>query len=117
MATRVVYIQGKKKAVCLDKKHYHFEWDPHKATRNQSKHGVTFEQACEVFRDPMALTLYDDEHSGSGEDRWVTLGQVNGHHYLVVAHTYHNQDSDRVTLRIISARPATQREIRDYEQG
>jgi len=37
-----------------------FEWDPNKARSNQSKHGVRFEEAATVFRDPIALTLYDN---------------------------------------------------------
>jgi len=40
---------------------YHFEWDPAKAAANATKHGVTFEQAAGVFKDPMALTLFDTE--------------------------------------------------------
>ncbi|WP_221627969.1 BrnT family toxin [Teredinibacter franksiae] len=53
---------------------YNFEWDPTKAQTNTSKHGVTFEQATGVFRDPMALTVFDSDGSSEGEDRWVTLG-------------------------------------------
>ena len=63
---------------------YNFEWNPDKARRNFVKHGVTFEQAAEVFKDPTALTVYDDEASSVDEGRWITLGQVNGQYYLVV---------------------------------
>ena len=42
---------------------YEFEWDPLKADTNFAKHGVSFERAAEVFRDPLALTIPDDEHS------------------------------------------------------
>ena len=42
---------------------YRFAWDPEKAAANRGKHGVTFEQAATVFRDPLALSLYDEEHS------------------------------------------------------
>ena len=62
---------------------YNFEWDPAKAKLNANKHGVTFEQAVGVFEDLMALTIFDEENS-EGEDRWVTLGQAKGEHYLVV---------------------------------
>jgi uncharacterized protein len=96
--------------------HYNFEWDPVKATSNANKHGVTFELATEVFRDPMALTIFDGDDSSNDEDRWITLGQVNGQHYLVVVHTYRNQDN-AVTIRLISARSATKREIKQYKQG
>ena len=89
---------------------YNFEWDPGKAQSNAEKHGVTFERATGVFKDPMALTLYDEDSASSAEDRWITLGQVNGQHYLVVVHTYRNQQDDTVTIRLISARPATRGE-------
>lgn len=94
---------------------YNFEWDMDKAHRNFKKHGVTFEQATGVFKDPLALTLYDEKESDTDEDRWVTLGQVNGQHYLVVVHTYKSQKNDLVTIRLISARPATKHEITQYE--
>ena len=94
---------------------YNFEWDPAKAQINASKHGVTFEQATGVFRDPMALTLFDEDNSSEEEDRWLTLGQVNGQHCLVVIHTYRDQSEDAVTIRLISARPATKHEIKQYE--
>ncbi|MDF1643414.1 MAG: BrnT family toxin [Pseudomonadales bacterium] len=96
---------------------YNFEWNPRKALTNIRKHGVTFEEATKVFDDPMALTVFDDEQSDDDEDRWVTLGQINGQHYLVVVHTYRNTSEDSITIRLISARPATKHEIRQYEQG
>ncbi|AXS82393.1 MULTISPECIES: BrnT family toxin [Marinobacter] len=96
---------------------YNFEWDPNKAHVNARKHGVTFEEATKVFDDPMALTVFDDEESSETEDRWVTLGQIVGQHYLVVVHTFRNANEDAVTIRLISARPATKHEIRQYEQG
>jgi uncharacterized DUF497 family protein len=96
---------------------YNFEWDPAKATNNASKHGVTFEQAIEVFKEPMALTLYEDVESTSDEDRWVTLGLVNNQHYLLVVHTYHEPSGNNVAIRVISARRATKHEIKQYEQG
>lgn len=95
---------------------YNFEWDPNKAHTNAHKHGVTFEEATEVFNDSMALTVFDDE-SSDDEDRWATLGQVKGRHCLVVVHTYRSHDEETVTIRFISARPATKNEIRQYEEG
>jgi hypothetical protein len=95
---------------------YNFIWDPAKALRNIKKHGVTFELATAIFYDPMALTIYDDDNSDNDEDRWVTLGLVNGQHYLSVIHTYHDQHDNAVTIRLISARLATKHEIRDYER-
>lgn len=96
---------------------YNFEWAPTKAHTNARKHGVTFEEATKIFDGPMAITIFDDEESSDDEDRWVTLGQINGQHYLVVVHTYRSINRDSVTIRLISARPATRQEIRQYEQG
>ena len=97
--------------------HYNFEWDPRKAQTNNRKHGIAFEEATKVFDDPMAITIFDDEKSSDNEDRWVTLGQVDGQHFLLVVHTYRNAGEDSVTIRLISARSATKHEIRQYEQG
>lgn len=94
---------------------YNFEWDPVKAQSNANKHGVTFEQATAVFNDPMALTIFDEDNSNDGEDRWITLGQANEQYYLVVVHTYRDQSEDAVTIRLISARPANKHEIKQYE--
>ena len=96
---------------------YNFKWSPEKARSNTLKHGVTFEEASKVFNDPMALTVFDGEESSDDEDRWITLGQIKGRHYLVVVHTYRNLDKETVTIRLISARPASKHEIRQYEKG
>jgi len=95
---------------------YNFEWDPNKARSNMRKHGVSFEDASLVFNDPMALTVFDNDASDS-EERWITLGVIKGQHYLVVIHTSRDEHEDRLTIRLISARPATKHEIRDYQQG
>ena len=93
---------------------YNFEWDPVKAETNATKHGVTFEQATGVFKDPMALTLFDQEQPDD-EDRWITLGLTGGQHYLVVVHTYRDENDDIVSIRLISARRATKHEIAQYQ--
>jgi uncharacterized protein len=80
------------------------------------QHGVIFELATGVFKDPMALTVFDEDNSADDEDRWITLGQVNGQHYLTVVHTYRDQSNNAVTIRVISARPATKHEIKQYER-
>jgi hypothetical protein len=93
---------------------YDFEWDPDKARENRSKHGVNFEEAATVFRDPRALTLYDEEHSET-EDRWVTMGISSLGRLLVVHHTYHRETDTSATIRIFSSRKTTRREMRQYE--
>ena len=94
---------------------YNFEWDPKKASSNKIKHGVSFEQACIVFKDPMAITIYDDSHSET-EDRWITLGISSGSGLLVVHHTFYQIDNDTVDIRIISCRKASKKEIGQYQK-
>ncbi len=69
---------------------------------------MTFRLATSVFRDPLALTVYDDEHS-EAEERWATLGQADNGHYLVVIHTWKHQSPKEIAVRIVSARRATKR--------
>ncbi len=91
----------------------HFEWDPQKAASNLRKHGVSFSEAVQVFQDPLAIKLFDDDHADI-EERWVTLGQVRSHKLVVTVHTWQEGD-DRIIVRIISARHATKNEIKAYE--
>jgi uncharacterized DUF497 family protein len=88
-----------------------FEWDPDKAARNLVKHGVAFAEAGTVFGDPLAITYFDPDHSDD-EDRFLTFGESNQGRLLVVSHT---DREDRI--RIISARIATRRERKIYEEG
>ncbi len=94
---------------------YDFEWDVGKAETNAAKHGVTFEQAVTVFRDRLALTVFDRAHSES-EERWFTPGLDAGGKLLAVAHTYQTTGSNSARVRLISAREATKREQRFYEE-
>lgn len=88
-----------------------FEWDSRKAQRNRQKHGVSFEEASTIFSDPLSVTIDDPMHSDD-EDRFVMLGESNRRRLLVVSFT------ERETrIRIISARAATRRERKDYEEG
>jgi uncharacterized DUF497 family protein len=89
----------------------HFEWDPAKEKKSRAKHGVSFEEAASVFHDPLAASGHDLDHS-EGEARLVTFGMSSAGRLLVVAHTERGD-----AIRIISARPATQRERRIYEEG
>ncbi len=95
---------------------YNFEWDSEKARSNAAKHGIAFALAASVFRDPLAISLYDEEH-GAAEDRWVMLGRVENGILSVVIHTFEDVAPGSATIRIISARKATRREIRDYESA
>jgi uncharacterized DUF497 family protein len=95
---------------------YRFAWDPEKAAANSGKHGVTFERAATVFRDPLALSLYDDEHSET-EERWLTLGEDENGALLVVSHTFEELGNEEALVRVISAREATAHERAQYESG
>ena len=65
---------------------------------------------------PGAVSIYDEDHS-ENEERWVTLGQAENGSLLVVVHTYQEISTTEAAVRIISARPATKHEQRDYEQN
>ena len=92
---------------------YDFEWDPKKAQTNKKKHGVNFEEAATVFLDPMAMTIYDPDHSGD-EERCVTLGASKNSRLLLVCHTFREKAPDAATIRIFSSRKATKREVQKY---
>lgn len=88
-----------------------FEWDPEKAASNAKRHGVEFAEAATVFADPLELTIADPDHS-EDESRFISLGCSTSGTLLVVSFTEREN-----RIRIISARPATSRERRDYESG
>lgn len=94
---------------------YIFEWDLVKAKSNTKKHGVSFEEASEVFLDPLQLSLLD-EHS-SQEERWITLGRTKSKKLRLVVHTFFKYHQEHVIIRIISARPATKHEQNQYEDS
>lgn len=87
-----------------------YEWDPAKARQNLRKHGVDFADAVTVLEDEAALTIRDP--FSEQEQRWITLGMDALGRLLVVVYTWRG---DRI--RLISARPATPRERRQYEEG
>ena len=91
-----------------------FEWDENKNRINQKHHGVSFDTAKLVFFDPCSVTLFDRVEDG--EDRWHTLGSVNGVVLLLVVHTALDNDRTEI-IRIISARRTTSYERNCYENG
>jgi len=87
-----------------------FTWDPNKAAENLKAHGVDFREAATIFDDPLSTTFPDVDHS-AGERRFLIIGMSAFGRILVVSHT---ETGD--TIRIISARSATRRERRFYEE-
>lgn len=88
-----------------------FEWDETKAETNEGKHGVSFTEAMTVFADPLSITADDPRHADDA-DRFLTMGISVAGRLLVVSHTDRGD-----VVRIISARSATRRERKDYEDG
>jgi len=91
-----------------------FEWDEENAEKHFQKHKVRFEIAARAFADPFALTQQD--RIENGEQRWQTIGMVDGHLVLLVAHTVDADDDGTEVICIISARKADQKERKRYEQ-
>jgi uncharacterized protein len=92
-----------------------FEWDGWKSKQNLAKHDVDFQTAELVFDDPYAVTMRDLVH-GQEEDRYITLGQIGSGAVLFVVHTWFASRGEEV-IRLISARAATSKERRSYEEA
>ena len=90
-----------------------FEWDSLKNIKNQRKHRIDFREAKTVFQDDKAIKIPDDEHS-QGEDRYIIIGMSLKDRELYVCHCYRD---DGETIRIFSARKATESEKELYERG
>jgi len=89
-----------------------FEWDKRKAKTNLQKHGVNFEEASTVFGDPLA-NIFDDEEHSQDEDREIIIGHSTVQRLLIVFFTERAKD----LIRIFSARKATKKERKDYEEN
>ena len=90
-----------------------FAWDESKNRLNRRKHGVSFEEAKTVFYDESAIEFPDPDHS-EREDRFLMLGVSCRLRVLIVCHCFREGAS---TIRMISARKATKKEIERYEEG
>jgi hypothetical protein len=92
-----------------------FEWNDEKNRENFVRHGIDFDTASLVFEDPFALTqrdvLHDDE-----EQRYITLGAIGAGAIVFVVHTSFDRHDEEI-IRLISARAATSREKKAYEEA
>ncbi|HEY3302615.1 MAG TPA: BrnT family toxin [Candidatus Binatia bacterium] len=88
-----------------------FEWDRRKAAANLSQHGVSFQEALTVFGDSLAR-IFDDEDHSIEEQREIIIGRSTKERLLVVCFT-----SKGESVRIFSARRATRKERKDYEEN
>jgi hypothetical protein len=91
-----------------------FEWDEGKAAANRRKHGISFENAMQVFDDPGSISQPD--RIVDGELRWQTIGIFKGATLLTVAHTASEEGLDEV-VRIIPVRRADRMEHLRYGQN
>ncbi len=89
-----------------------FEWDHRKAASNLSKHGVSFAEALTVFGDLLARIFDDEDHSSIEEQREIIIGHSVKERLVVVCFTAQGE-----SVRIFSARRATRRERKDYEEN
>ena len=89
-----------------------FEWDPKKAASNIRKHGISFDEAVTVFKDPLAF-IFDDTAHSEQEHREIIIGMSTLRKMILVCFVERIEN----TVRIISARSATRQEIKDYEEN
>jgi len=89
-----------------------FEWDPNKAESNLQKHGISFDEAVTVFKDPLAY-IFDDESHSEEEHREIIIGMSAVRRMILVCFVERLEN----IVRIINARPATRQEIKDYEEN
>ena len=90
-----------------------FDWDERKAWANRAKHGISFAEAITAFDDPFALAAADTRHSTSSEERMWLIGAAD---VAVLVIVYTTREAGDV-LRIISARRASRRERKQYEEA
>ncbi|MBN8454357.1 BrnT family toxin [Accumulibacter sp.] len=86
-----------------------FEWNVDKAENNSRKHGIAFQEAITVFRDPLSPAYPDLDHSAD-EDRYLIIVLSSSGNVLVISHIFRND-----SIRIISACKATKKERAYYE--
>ena len=87
-----------------------FDWDSNKTETNLRKHGIAFENACEVFFDPFLRMMEQEIHNG--QMREAVVGMTVNWRLLYVIYTMLKED----IFRIISARPVTRHERQQYEE-
>lgn len=83
-----------------------FEYDQGKSATNKDKHGIDFEEAQELWRDPDLLEI---PARTTDEPRWMVIGKLGEKHWsAVVTRREHN-------IRLISVRRSRDEEVKAYE--
>ena len=91
-----------------------FEWNDEKSKLNLQKYQVSFEEAKEVYSDPMHISKLNHRFDYF-EERWITLGTTTKDKIFVVANMFFDENGEEI-IRIIRARKANQKERIFYEQ-
>lgn len=94
----------------MDVEYCGFEWDEEKNQRNIKVHKLSFQTAVRAFNDPFLLEKYDSSHSAE-EDRYIGIGKIREYFITFICFTDRNGRT-----RMISARKATAKEVREYEK-
>ncbi len=92
----------------------HVEWDENKNKENIKKHGISFEEAEDVFDDPFHISIMDRRFDYF-EERWITIGYTKSRKIIVIGHLYYLMENGEEVIRIIMARKATKKEKEQYE--
>ena len=87
-----------------------FDWDRWNLQKNEIKHGVSRLEAESAFHDPRYKLYQDTKHSVAPEARYILYGTSLENRVLMIGFTIR---ASRV--RVITARPASQKERRIYE--
>lgn len=91
---------------------YYFSWDDQKARANVVKHGISFRLAAQVFFDDNAIVEPDRT---TDEERYRIIGKTREPFFPVLFVVYIERDSRQI-IRLISAREATRKEVKRYDQ-
>jgi uncharacterized DUF497 family protein len=92
-----------------------FRWDENKNKQNIRKHSISFEDAAEVFDDPLHISILDKRFDYFDE-RWITIGSLKKGSIIVVGHLYYLTENSDEIIKIITARKATKKEVKQYER-
>ena len=92
----------------------HFEWDEAKDRGNIKSHGISFEDAKDVFDDPFHISILDKRFDYFDE-RWITIGCTKDRRIIVIGHLYYLRENGEEVIRIITARKAVKKERDQYE--
>jgi uncharacterized DUF497 family protein len=86
----------------------HFEWDEAKGRENVKRHGISFEDAQDVFDDPFHISVLDKRFDYFDE-RWITIGCTKDKRIIVIGHLYYLKENGDEVSRIITARKLLKR--------